>query len=276
MSLFRGTRIPTTRQPTAVVPASALAAALALSLLSIALAGTVPAQSSLAITQLAYRLQWSVTPSTGGKGTSGLKPVADGASATDQRGSSAGGERSGQRTLAARVADGPTDPKEAFIHAASAAARDSQVVTGVPASVAVAQAILESDWGRATIGNANNYFGIKATSGPGPAGIVWAETREFIGGAWTTVRAPFRAYHSMAESFLDHGRLLAENSRYARAFDFKDDPRAFARMIHQAGYATDPDYARKLIGLMDAYDLYRFDLRLPASPDGRPSLPRAV
>jgi len=180
------------------------------------------------------------------------------------------GARSPDQSLAAM------DPKAAFIETAASAAQTSQLATGVPASVTIAQAILESDWGRATIDGANNYFGIKATSGPGPAGVVWAQTEEFVGGAWQTVQAPFRAYHSMAESFLDHGRFLAESQRYARAFDFKDDARTFAQMIQQAGYATDPSYAQKLIGLMDKYDLYRFDLPRRSAPDGGLGQPRAI
>jgi flagellum-specific peptidoglycan hydrolase FlgJ len=152
-----------------------------------------------------------------------------------------------------------TTAQRAFIEAAGAAAQASQRATGVPASVTVAQAILESDWGRSTIAGANNYFGIKATSGPGPAGVVWANTREFIGGAWTTVQAPFRAYHSMDESFVDHGLFLLKNPRYAPAFQHSDDPATFARLIHQAGYATAPTYADSLISLMDRYALYQFD-----------------
>jgi flagellar protein FlgJ len=66
-------------------------------------------------------------------------------------------------------------------------------------------------------------------------------------------------YNSVAESFVDHGQFFLENRRYAAAMAARADPRQFAREINRAGYATDPAYATKLIGLMDRYDLYRFD-----------------
>lgn len=162
-------------------------------------------------------------------------------------------------TVNASAAENVSGEKARFIEEAGQAARTSQSETGVPASVTVAQAILESNWGKSTIGSAKNYFGIKATSKPGPAGVVWMNTGEVIDGASVTVNAPFRAYNSMAESFTDHGKFFVENSRYAPAFKVKDDPKAFARAIQQAGYATDPSYASKLISLMDTYDLYRFN-----------------
>ena len=69
----------------------------------------------------------------------------------------------------------------------------------------------------------------------------------------------FRAYHTISESFVDHGLFFVENSRYTRAMSVKTDPQQFAREVNRAGYATDPSYASKLIGLMDRYELYRFD-----------------
>ncbi|WP_035698698.1 glucosaminidase domain-containing protein, partial [Glycomyces tenuis] len=71
--------------------------------------------------------------------------------------------------------------------------------------------------------------------------------------------ASFRAYADVADSYRDHGELLSGWSRYAAAMEHADDPDRFAREIHQAGYATDPEYADKLIGLMEKYDLYRYD-----------------
>ncbi|HEX5415292.1 MAG TPA: glucosaminidase domain-containing protein [Chloroflexota bacterium] len=146
-----------------------------------------------------------------------------------------------------------------FLNQSIVAAQQAQQISGVPTSVTIAQAIEESDWGRATIGG-NNYFGIKAENSPGPAGVVLATTREFVNGAWITVQAPFRAYNSMTESFLDHAEFFTTNRRYAVAMQHTADPRLFARLINQAGYATDPNYATKLITLMDRYDLYRYDV----------------
>jgi flagellum-specific peptidoglycan hydrolase FlgJ len=148
-----------------------------------------------------------------------------------------------------------------FILAAAEAAQASQRATGVPASVTIAQAILESDWGRSRLSAENqNYFGIKGSSRPGTAGIVAYETWEVEGGRNVMRREPFRAYRSMADSFTDHGRFFHENSRYGRALEVRHDARQFAQEISRAGYATDPAYPDKLIRLMDRFNLYAYDL----------------
>ncbi|HEY3058170.1 MAG TPA: glucosaminidase domain-containing protein [Chloroflexota bacterium] len=147
-----------------------------------------------------------------------------------------------------------------FISAVGAAARSSFRATGVPASVTVAQAILESDWGRSRLTRqGNNLFGIKALNGAGPAGVVTLATWEHVNGSDVVVQAPFKAYYTLEESIDDHGRFFTRNKRYADALAVANDARAFARAIQEDGYATDPGYASKLIKLMDRYDLYRFD-----------------
>jgi flagellar protein FlgJ len=149
-----------------------------------------------------------------------------------------------------------------FILMAAEAARESQRATGVPASVTVAQAILESFWGSSRLARENNnYFGIKAKERPGSAGVVWYDVWEVVGGRNVTQREPFRAYKAAADSFVDHGLFFHQNGRYARALAAKADPKQFAREINAAGYATDPAYAPKLIGLMDKFNLYQYDLR---------------
>ena len=148
-----------------------------------------------------------------------------------------------------------------FILSVAPGARESQRKTGVPASVTVAQAILESDWGRSKLTReANNLFGIKALRGPGTAGIYEIDTWEVYGGQNVTVLAAFKAYTTLADSITDHGRWFHDNSRYRGALLVRDDPRAFAYAINAAGYATDPAYAPKLIGLMDKFNLYAYDI----------------
>jgi hypothetical protein len=147
-----------------------------------------------------------------------------------------------------------------FIDAVGAAARISEKNTGVPASVTVAQAILESDWGRSRLTRqGNNLFGIKALNGPGSDGVVTMATWEHTPSGDVVVQAPFRAYRTLEESIDDHGKFFTSNKRYANALAIANDPQAFARAIQSAGYATDPSYASKLIGLMDKYNLYQFD-----------------
>ena len=149
-----------------------------------------------------------------------------------------------------------------FILAVGECAQESQLDSKVPSSVTIAQAILESDWGRSQLAKqAQNYFGIKATSGPGPAGVIRMSTWEVIGGANVTVSDGFKAYHNLWESVMDHGRFLADNKRYAAAFKFLDNPAEFARQIHLAGYATDPAYSTKLANLINRFNLSQYDLK---------------
>jgi flagellum-specific peptidoglycan hydrolase FlgJ len=125
----------------------------------------------------------------------------------------------------------------------------------------VAQAILESDWGRSALAqDANNYFGIKAMGSLGTDGVVWMPTSEYdsSGDMYQTVSA-FRAYKSLSDSMTDHDRLLQTASRYAAAMKAANDPKQFAELLYEAGYSTDPTYADKLVALMDGYDLYRLD-----------------
>lgn len=141
---------------------------------------------------------------------------------------------------------------------------------GVPASVTIAQAILESGWGASSLSkDYNNYFGIKCNGNISPymLGCVSKTTNEWYGTTMVTVTASFRTYSSQLNSFLDHANILKVNSRYANAFNYVYDPDQFAVEIALAGYATDPNYASSLSLLMSRYNLYQYDLKPPtASP----------
>jgi hypothetical protein len=151
--------------------------------------------------------------------------------------------------------------QRAFIERIGAAARESQRAMGVPASVTIAQAILESNWGRSRLAReGKNLFGIKALNGPGSAGTISLPTWEHLDGRDVVVEQPFKAYASVDDSIKDHGEFFRRNRRYRAALAVAADARAFARAIHEAGYATDPAYPGKLIGLMDRFDLYRYDV----------------
>ncbi len=155
-----------------------------------------------------------------------------------------------------------------FMNRAIGLAHEVQRETGVPSSVILAQAILETGWGRKPIPGANNYFGIKAIEradgtvsyGKIAIGWTWATTQEWDGTQYVDRSERFRVYRSMTDSFHDLGRLYAENDRYALAMALVEDPRAFAHRIAEAGYATAPDYADRLIRLMDQENLYQYDL----------------
>src|SRR5829696_2684121 len=135
----------------------------------------------------------------------------------------------------------------AFVSQAARVARAVEDEFGVPAAVTLAQAALESNWGRAHMDDANNYFGIKAYDrggvpqiGPIAKGFVTLPTREVVNGRTITVNARFRSYASMADSFRDHANFLRVNSRYAPAFAHTDEPDEFARAIARVGLRHRP------------------------------------
>jgi flagellum-specific peptidoglycan hydrolase FlgJ len=145
--------------------------------------------------------------------------------------------------------------KDAFFAMAVGPAQASQAETGVPASVTLAQAILESGWGDNHLGDAYNYFGIKAQ--PGEPSVM-ERTREVEGGKSVYVEAAFRRFASVEECFAAHGHFLRDNPRYAKAFETTDGE-SFARAIAAAGYATDPKYADLLAQIIRENDLARYD-----------------
>jgi hypothetical protein len=151
----------------------------------------------------------------------------------------------------------------AFIARVAGPARASMRRWHVPASVTIAQAILESGWGSSELASRDhNYFGTKCfggAHGPIAVGCRIYRTSECDRTHCFTTRASFRVYRSMGDSLSDHARFLVVNERYKGAFAYARDADRFATAIHQAGYATSPTYARNLINLMSDHDLYRYD-----------------
>jgi flagellar protein FlgJ len=126
---------------------------------------------------------------------------------------------------------------------AAAAARE----LGVDPRNLIAQAALETGWGRSQPGgDSHNLFGIKAGANWNGASVQ-ANTEEFAGETAGRVDANFRAYGSARESVEDYVRLIRDNPRYAGALNTGSDVQAFATALQRGGYATDPDYARKLV-----------------------------
>lgn len=144
----------------------------------------------------------------------------------------------------------------AFIDRVAQGAVEAARRYGIPASVSIAQAILESGWGKSTLAQkANNLFGMKGT---GTAGSHSIRTQEYVSGRYVWATASFKKFRTQAESIVEHARLLGTSSYYARARAVSNDPRAFARALTGV-YATAPDYDQVLIRLMDQFNLYRFD-----------------
>lgn len=135
---------------------------------------------------------------------------------------------------------------------------------GVPASLTLAQAILESNWGTSGLTQkANNLFGIKGT---GPAGSVTMQTTEYRGQTPYTTNAQFRKYNSWSESVADHTRLILNGTR-DKPMRYHGvlwaDYKTAATEIWKGGYATDPNYPSKLISLMEQNALHQYDVPSP-------------
>jgi len=156
-----------------------------------------------------------------------------------------------------------TAAQKNFINTVGPMARADMAKSGVLASLTIAQAILESRskdgvWGAsrlATEGKA--LFGIKAeTSWKGKR--INLKTFEVINGKTVEIYADFRAYDSWEESVVDHGAFLRGLARYKAVIGETDYKKA-CRAIKAAGYATGPDYAEVLIGLIERYGLTAWD-----------------
>ena len=130
---------------------------------------------------------------------------------------------------------------------------------GIPASIKMAQAILESGSGRSTLAKqSNNHFGIKCGS-KWTGEEVYRHDDDYKDGL--LVRSCFRAYDDPAKSFMAHSDFLLDNRRYAFLFDLDIyDYKGWANGLRKAGYATDPNYPSKLINLIEKYELYLLDL----------------
>jgi LysM repeat protein len=130
------------------------------------------------------------------------------------------------------------------------AIRDMQKM-GVPASITMAQALLESSDGNSNLArHANNHFGIKCSDWKGPSYIQDDDTKDEC----------FRKYNNVLESYDDHSRFLRTRPRYAFLFELDmRDYKAWARGLKKAGYATDPHYADRLIKIIEENQLYLLD-----------------
>ncbi len=123
---------------------------------------------------------------------------------------------------------------------------------GVDPRALVAQAALETGWGKRHIKRENgqsshNLFGIKANGWNGERAT--AGTHEYVNGQRRTETASFRAYGSVADSFSDYVRMLKNSPRYQAALKAGNDVRGFAQGLQRAGYATDPSYAAKIAAI---------------------------
>lgn len=149
-----------------------------------------------------------------------------------------------------------------FLKTAVRAAQYAQRSYGVPASITIAQAILESGWGKSALATeCNNFFGIKASNTLDPETYEQFPTHEYVNGQLVGILAAFRRYASPDLCFGAHARLLALADRYRPAMAVRGDPAAFARALQRCGYSTNPNYASLLTELVEEFDLTQYDLQ---------------
>lgn len=143
-------------------------------------------------------------------------------------------------------------PKEirAYVEQYKSIALEQEQRYGIPAPITLAQGILESGAGQSGLATeANNHFGIKALgSWSGDYYYAWDDEEK---------KSKFRRYATAEDSFEDHSKIITDNSRYKSLFNYSIyDYRSWANGLQKAGYATAPNYAKSLIGYIDAYKLY--------------------
>lgn len=151
------------------------------------------------------------------------------------------------------------NPKyQTYIEKFSPIAIENMQKHGIPASITLAQGILESGIGDSRLAReANNHFGIKCHDWKG----------EYILHTDDKVNECFRKYKNPEESYEDHSVFLTTRGRYAHLFELKiTDYKAWAFGLQRAGYATDPTYATRLINLIEENGLHTFDKQLPQPP----------
>jgi len=139
-----------------------------------------------------------------------------------------------------------------YIENYSLIAKEEMLQYGIPASITLAQGILESGAGRGELSaKSNNHFGIKCHKG-------WTGGRVYHDD--DKLQECFRKYKDPKYSFRDHSLFLTQRSRYNDLFKHKkDDYKSWAKGLKKAGYATDPKYPDKLIRIIETYELFVYD-----------------
>lgn len=182
------------------------------------------------------------------------------------------------------VATAAVSTRVSFLKKVVPLAQETQREYAIPASVTIAQAILETGWGASEVGGGfNNFFGVKCFNGkPGPIaiGCRYRWTWEDGPKGKRVVRTLFRVYATLLDSFRDHADFLVPNGRagntlYRPCFLYIGSPFEFAVELKRAGYATDRNYANSLITLMKDNNLRSYDV-YPAEYQKLPMLSRGV
>jgi hypothetical protein len=153
----------------------------------------------------------------------------------------------------------PVKPVIGYIEQFKSIAISEMNRTGIPASIKLAQGIMESMSGRSELAvNANNHFGIKCK--PGWDGETYQYKDDDLDESGELIHSCFRKYTAAENSYIDHSEFLTRRKRYKVLFDYdKSDYISWAKGLQACGYATDPNYATKLIEAIEKYNLYIYD-----------------
>lgn len=155
---------------------------------------------------------------------------------------------------------------EDYIQEWHAVAQAEMLEHGIPASITLAQGILESGSGQSELAKkSNNHFGIKCH-------LDWDGEKVYYDD--DEANECFRKYKDAKDSFRDHSLFLKNRSRYAALFELKiNDYKGWAKGLKKAGYATNPKYDKLLIDLIERYDLNDYDVRGVITRSPKPSIP---
>jgi flagellum-specific peptidoglycan hydrolase FlgJ len=131
--------------------------------------------------------------------------------------------------------------------------------SGIPASIILAQGILESNNGKSRLArSSNNHFGIKCKS-YWTGGKYYHYDDDFDRNG-KPIKSCFRSYDSVKDSYVDHSNFLLQSDRYSGLFLLKNNYKKWSHGLKSSGYATDPSYAEKLIKVIERNKLYEFDI----------------
>lgn len=165
-----------------------------------------------------------------------------------------------QQRIEQQARDRDRKAKQLFIKQVAPEAQAMQNTYHVYASITIAQAILESNWGTSKLSTQyHNLFGIKGSG----ANSQVMTTKEYINGKWIVTKDRFRVYDNWNDSIKDHTRLMLKGTdmnqqnydRVVKATNYQEA----AKALQDSGYATDPKYAQKLISVIQTYKLYNYD-----------------
>lgn len=151
------------------------------------------------------------------------------------------------------------DMAKEYIDKFSPMAVEEMERTGIPASIKLAQGLLESDYGRSELAiYANNHFGIKCNGRW--VGRTYFKEDDDKDEDGKLIESCFRVFDSESDSYRSHSEFLLENSRYDFLFDYaSNDYESWAKGLQKSGYATDPHYPKKLLKIIEKYQLHHFD-----------------